>query len=160
MRISTMSLLLMCSAYSLSISSYSGSLQKSQELTLRAVMDPTSAIEDVLVKKESMKGETKTTVLEMKDSEDIPMFDVIAGRAAVCLFESEMRRDAREENSQKVPSGATNWINDAAAFALQKALDRVKLKVRSGRACVKRLAMRKILNTQTPFHSLQKRELA
>jgi hypothetical protein len=51
------------------------------------------------------------------------MFDVISGRAAVCLFESEMRRDAKDNNI------ATNWINDAAAFALKSAFNRIKLKV-------------------------------
>jgi hypothetical protein len=75
---------------------------------------------------------SKTTVPNEKDDDDdrIPIFDNLAARAAVCLFESELRRDAKGEHTKLVSSSATNWINDATAFALQKTFDRVKLKVR------------------------------
>jgi hypothetical protein len=64
------------------------------------------------------------------DDDDIAMFDVISGRAAVCLFESEMRRDAKDNKDSNVtPSSATNWINDPTAFALKSAFNRIKLKV-------------------------------
>ncbi len=63
------------------------------------------------------------------DKNDMSIFDIVAGRAATCLVESDLRRDAKEEYSNIVSSSATNWINDATAFALQKAFDRVKLKV-------------------------------
>jgi hypothetical protein len=65
------------------------------------------------------------------EDEDMSMFDIVAGRAAVCLFESELRCDAKgPDYSHMVSSNAVNWINDASAFALHKAVDRVKLKVR------------------------------
>jgi hypothetical protein len=72
---------------------------------------------------------------QMNDDEDdydddMSIFDIVAGRAAVCLFESELRCDAKgPDYSNMVSSNAVNWINDASAFALQKAFDRVKLKV-------------------------------
>jgi hypothetical protein len=64
------------------------------------------------------------------DDDDLSIFEIVAGRAATCLVESDLRRDAKEGYSNVVSSSATNWINDATAFALQKAVDRVKLKVR------------------------------
>lgn len=63
----------------------------------------------------------------------ISIFDIVAGRAAACLVESDLRRDAKAGYGNVVSSSATNWINDATAFALQKAFDRVKLKVRQKR---------------------------
>jgi len=57
------------------------------------------------------------------------IFDIVAGRAATCLVESDLRRDAKEGYSKVISSSATNWINDATAFQLQKAFDKVKLKV-------------------------------
>ena len=57
------------------------------------------------------------------------IFDIVAGRAATCLVESDLRRDAKEGYSKITSSSATNWINDATAFQLQKAFDRIKLKV-------------------------------
>jgi hypothetical protein len=57
------------------------------------------------------------------------IFDIVAGRAATCLVESDLRRDAKEGYSKIISSSATNWINDATAFKLQKAFDRIKLKV-------------------------------
>ena len=65
---------------------------------------------------------------ERKNEDDMSIFDIVAGRAAVCLFESEKRRDAKTEDVD-TPSSATNWINDASAFALQKAFEKLKLKV-------------------------------
>jgi vesicle-fusing ATPase len=71
-----------------------------------------------------------------KDDEEIlegtmNVFDLVCGRAASCLLESDMRRDAKGEHGTngKMPSSATNWINDAAAFALKKSFEKVKLKL-------------------------------
>ena len=64
------------------------------------------------------------------DNNDNPVFDNLAARAAICLLESELRRDAKGEHTKTVASSVTNWINDATAFALQKTFDKVKLKVR------------------------------
>jgi hypothetical protein len=79
----------------------------------------------ILKSKKSLLSE-----IDKKDNEGIPIFENLAARAAVCLFESELRRDAKGEHTKLVSSSATNWINDATAFALQKTFDRVKLKVR------------------------------
>jgi hypothetical protein len=68
--------------------------------------------------------------MTMLDSESISIFEIVAGRAATCLVESDMSKDAKAGYGNKVSSGATNWINDATAFALQKAFDRIQLKVR------------------------------
>lgn len=58
-------------------------------------------------------------------------FATVAARAAICLFESDLKRDAKEQNRDfAVASGATNWIDDASAFALKNTLDKVKLQVR------------------------------
>lgn len=60
------------------------------------------------------------------DDKEESIFDIVAGCAAVCLFESEKRRDAKSENVA-TPASATNWINDASAFALQNAFGRLEL---------------------------------
>ena len=76
------------------------------------------------------KTKKKNSESRNDESEDmLSIFEIVAGRAATCLVESDLRRDAKEEYSNVVSSSATNWINDATAFALQKAVDRVKLKV-------------------------------
>ena len=62
------------------------------------------------------------------------IFDIIAGEAASCLLDSDKRRDAKAEHSELVSSSATNWINDETAFVLQKAIDRLKLKLAEERA--------------------------
>ena len=67
-------------------------------------------------------------VLKETDN-DMGIFEVIARRAAICLFESDMRRDAKGKSPSVVASSATNWINDATAFSLQQSFDRIKLKV-------------------------------
>ena len=56
-------------------------------------------------------------------------FDLLAGRAALCLLESDIRRDAIGKEAGTQASSATNWINDASAFALQKAFDRLCIKL-------------------------------
>jgi hypothetical protein len=67
-------------------------------------------------------------------SSDFPVredsiFDLIAARTSICLFESDIRRDAIGKAAGTQASSATNWINDAAAFNLQQAFDRIKLKL-------------------------------
>jgi len=80
--------------------------------------------------KELQKQEDQQLVV---DDDTLSIFDIVAGCAATCLVESDLRRDAKAEYSNVVSSSATNWINDATAFALQKAFDRLKLKVRHSR---------------------------
>lgn len=55
------------------------------------------------------------------------IFDLVAARAAVCLYQSDIRRDAIGKAAGVQASSATNWINDASAFALQKSLDKLTL---------------------------------
>ena len=55
------------------------------------------------------------------------VFDVLAARTAICLLESDIRRDAIGKAAGTQASSATNWINDASAFALKQALDRVRM---------------------------------
>jgi hypothetical protein len=54
-----------------------------------------------------------------------PIFDLVAELAAVCLYQSDIRRDAIGAAAGKQGSSATNWIHDPSAFLLQKALDQV-----------------------------------
>jgi hypothetical protein len=56
-------------------------------------------------------------------------FELVSNLAAACLWESDMRRDAKGLHAGLQASSATNWINDATAFALQKSVDKIKLKV-------------------------------
>jgi len=56
------------------------------------------------------------------------IFDLIAGRSAVCLYQSDLRRDAVGKAAGKQASSATNWIHDASAFALQQTMDQLRLK--------------------------------
>lgn len=79
-----------------------------------------------------MKAATMDTPASQVTSDDTDQdnaFNVMAGRAAVCLVQSDMRRDAIGQPGGTQASSATNWINDASAFALQKAFDKVTLKL-------------------------------
>lgn len=79
------------------------------------------------------KGETET-LGEVDKSEQLEsttfIFEAVARRAAECLVESDLRRDAKAGYSNVVSSSATNWINDATAFRLQQTFDRIRLQVR------------------------------
>ena len=59
-------------------------------------------------------------------------FDVVASHAAFCLLQSDVRRDGAQGSS------ATNWIDDGSAFVLQKALDKLSLKLAGNRVGVDR----------------------
>jgi hypothetical protein len=137
MRSGFLFLLVVGRAVGFSTTSYSNHLQQQGRrgipLLLTAVTDPTVVLNgDTVVAEKAPEPETdgKRLTVEINDGDDIPMFDVVSGRAAVCLFESEMRRAGKDnKDSNAVASGATNWINDASAFALQSAFNRIKLKV-------------------------------
>jgi hypothetical protein len=77
-----------------------------------------------------LNSETEDDIQEDDELDGMTMFEIIAGRAASCLLESDKRRNAMAEHSNRVASGVSNWIDDVTAFALQKAFNRVKLKVR------------------------------
>jgi hypothetical protein len=51
-------------------------------------------------------------------------FEAVASHASFCLLQSDVRRDAVGKPQGTQASSATNWINDASAFVLQKALDK------------------------------------
>jgi hypothetical protein len=59
-------------------------------------------------------------------------FHVIADLTASTLVRSDMRRDAKGQDSKPSGSSATNWIDEASSFALQQALNKMYLKVRVG----------------------------
>lgn len=69
---------------------------------------------------------------------DDSIFDLIAGQTAVCLFESDIRRDAIGKAAGTQASSATNWIHDATAYSLKQALDKLKLKLTNERTGVDR----------------------
>ena len=113
--------------------------------------------------------EAASTATDDNNSDEDNAFNLLAGRAAVCLLQSDMRRDAvgksvstgrvalgyygrRSSNlthaaSSEGKSGgtqassATNWINDASAFALQKAFDKIELKVRDYHRVVEQMQL-------------------
>ena len=70
--------------------------------------------------------------------EDDTVFDLIAGRTAVFILESDMKRNAVgiEEGAQ-APS-ATKWIDDATAYALRQAVDMLKLQLPDERTGIDR----------------------
>ena len=63
------------------------------------------------------------------DDTSIAAFDVVASHAAFCLLQSDVRRDAVGKPQGTQASSATNWINDASAFVLQKAMDKLCIKL-------------------------------
>lgn len=67
--------------------------------------------------------------IDSDDASNMAIFDIIAGNAASCLLESDKRRDAKAEHSKLVSSSATNWINDRTAFALERSINRLKVKL-------------------------------
>ena len=91
-----------------------------------------STVNNPLDSTNGLEAATSTPAVDRvmdQDDQDLSIFEIVAGRAASCLLESDLRRDAKAEYSNVVSSSATNWINDATAFALQKTIDRLKLKV-------------------------------
>jgi vesicle-fusing ATPase len=72
------------------------------------------------------------------DAPAMTAFELLAGRASMCLLESDIRRDAIGKPEGTQASSATNWINDATAFALQRAVDSVELKLPDRRVGVDR----------------------
>lgn len=56
------------------------------------------------------------------------MFELVADLAAICLYQSDIRRDAIGKATGSQASSATNWIHEASAFALQKAMDQVVMR--------------------------------
>ena len=84
-----------------------------------------------VVLEESSSATGEMDVEENDVMDDVNAFELISGRAAACLWESDMRRDAKgDKHDKRIASGATNWIDDSTSFALQKAADKIKLKVR------------------------------
>ena len=77
--------------------------------------------------KEEARMSLSQDVLNNIDRDSI--FDIVAESAALCLLESDKRRDAKAEHSGLVASSVTNWINDENASALQKTIDKLKLKM-------------------------------
>jgi vesicle-fusing ATPase len=67
----------------------------------------------------------KTAAIDSSSIDTTSIFNVVASKAALCLVESDLRRDAKT-NAITAPSSATNWIHDASAFALQKTLDKME----------------------------------
>jgi len=59
-------------------------------------------------------------------------FEFVARRAALCLLESDLRRDAiGKENAAIQASSATNWMDDASSLALKQAVDKLTLRLPS-----------------------------
>ena len=56
-------------------------------------------------------------------------FQIIADLTASTLVRSDMRRDAKGQDSKPSGSSATNWIDEGSSFALQQALNKMNLKV-------------------------------
>lgn len=79
----------------------------------------------------TLEEDTTTTVTgtDKNDSEEQErnIFELVAARAGACLYESDLKRDAIGKKSGNQAAGATNWIDDASAFALQKTLNRLEL---------------------------------
>jgi ATPase family associated with various cellular activities (AAA) len=79
--------------------------------------------------------DTPTTKIMSDDIDQDNAFNVLAARAATCLLQSDLRRDAiGQPPGGTQASSATNWINDASAFALQKTFEKVELKLADERS--------------------------
>lgn len=79
--------------------------------------------------KDGVNGGTGSALVEPIFQKEADIFSIVASRAATCLYDSDVKRDAKGGKEGNVASGATNWIDDASAFALKNALDKVTLQV-------------------------------
>eukprot|EP00977_Amphora_coffeiformis_P008847 scaffold1999_cov153-Amphora_coffeaeformis.AAC.7 len=68
---------------------------------------------------------------------DDTVFDLIAGRTAVFLLESDLKRNAVGLEGAEAPS-ATKWIDEPTAYALRQAFDMLKLQLPDERKGVDR----------------------
>lgn len=82
-------------------------------------------------------------------------FEDIAGHASHCVLQSELSKDAVGEQVGKAAKHTTRWIDDASAFVLQKAMDKICLKLAADRSGVDRdeasTWIRWIKSTPTPL---------
>mmetsp|Transcript_1627 Transcript_1627/g.3482 ORF Transcript_1627/g.3482 Transcript_1627/m.3482 type:complete len:791 (-) Transcript_1627:905-3277(-) len=69
----------------------------------------------------SSTDQNDASIDELPEPEDLNAFALVAARSALCLLQSDLRRNIKKASS------LTNWIDDATAFALETALDQVVL---------------------------------
>ena len=77
--------------------------------------------------KQIVTSEINTEQQEIENGMDA--FETIASLAATTLYQSDMRRDAKNKGSSVPGSSATNWIDDKSSFALQQALNKIEIKL-------------------------------
>mmetsp|Transcript_12683 Transcript_12683/g.18641 ORF Transcript_12683/g.18641 Transcript_12683/m.18641 type:complete len:690 (-) Transcript_12683:30-2099(-) len=87
---------------------------------------------------EPITADTNTSGFTNDDRDVDNAFNVIVEHATNCLVQSDMRRNAVGQPQGTQASSTTNWINDASAFVLQKAVDKIALKLAGERAGVDR----------------------
>ncbi|CAJ1939195.1 unnamed protein product [Cylindrotheca closterium] len=125
------------------LSSVNGSpVKEKEQVEVNGALPPTSVIEESTTSSSSSSSSSsspiQTETIKADDDEyDAATFDIVSARAARCLYDSEVKRDSRV-SEEPTPSTATNWINDASAYALQKALDKLKIKLPEERTSIDR----------------------
>lgn len=84
----------------------------------------------------TLNAVTRTTTTAVTQDDNV--FDLVAGRTAVFILESDMKRNAVGiQEGAKAPS-ATQWIDDATAYALRQSVDMIKIKLPDDRKGVDR----------------------
>eukprot|EP00980_Cylindrotheca_fusiformis_P016466 scaffold4905_cov98-Cylindrotheca_fusiformis.AAC.1 len=56
------------------------------------------------------------------------IFDIVASRLAICLVDSELKKD-RTKNEVEDPYSVNNWISDESSEMLEQAMDSLKIKL-------------------------------
>ena len=87
-----------------------------------------------IAEQEKAISESETTVLSTRTKVAIPVgdednnqlsdFKILAGNVALCLIQSDLKRDSGFDGSS---TGWTSWVDEASAFRLQKCIEKLKL---------------------------------
>lgn len=60
--------------------------------------------------------------IDVQDQSDHSAWEVLAGNIALCLIQSDLKRDSGFDGSS---TGWTSWVDEASAFRLQKCMDKL-----------------------------------
>lgn len=111
------------------------SLQRRESLTPKYLQ--ASAVEVPETELDVKDGSLNNITLMDDNGYDDTVFDLIAGRTAVFILESDLKRNAIGLEGAEAPS-ATKWIDEATAYTLRQAFDMLKLQLPDERKGVDR----------------------
>jgi hypothetical protein len=137
LQIYVVSLLLLYNGLSLAfpLTSSSSRGQTSFSLEAAVVVAPDEA-KEVLVAPDEAKEVVQHAVETKGLGSDSTAFEMLAGQTMSCVLNSDLMRNSMGKGDAKLQ--ASQWINDASAYALKQSIDRIKIKLAHERTGIDR----------------------